>query len=45
MGALALTILLTILFVAIKGVASVEVPYGSFNKEMVQAMAKAQKQQ
>ena len=45
MGLVALILLLSILYVAMSAVASVEVSEGSFNKEMVQAMLKAQKAQ
>ena len=45
MGGVALILLLSILLVAMNAVASVEVSHNSFNKEMVQAMTKAQKQQ
>ena len=45
MGAIALILLLSMLLVGMNAVAGIDVSYQSFNKEMVQAMAKAQKQQ
>lgn len=44
MGGFALVILGAILGTALNAVAGIEVSYGSFNKEMVQAMSKGQKQ-
>ena len=45
MGFIAVFLLLTILYIALQAISSVQIPEGAFAKEMVQSLSKVQKQQ